>query len=534
MNCLLEKMLQRPSVSVFAFGRRRFVSGALASTASLVAAVCGAGVLPVPSAIVGNAAPRYVVFDEDNDHFFKSPASFMDEAHLEAYVDQIAAGGKTTHVFFCPTGWRASFDSKVWEPIWTGLAEYPEDKIWFLYRNWAKNAKALCDKGIDPYQVFIRRCREKGVSPWLNPRMNDGHDGAVFGKQRPFRSTTFWREHLEYHFDPTCQTGSWTLHNLDYRHPEVREYALAMLRELFERYDADGVNLLGRGWFPAEVARASEPIFDGFITEISRMRDEWSARRGHRILLSTFAAATPERCREQGYDVARYLREGKLDWAVCSGSGVDLEAWRKEIAPRKDAVLLVHHPNVVGMGKGLPLFNPTAAELRGWADAVSLTDPDGYYLYNVEYHPETQFEICRGGLLPKDTAALARHYKPWAKGVSLPLKMDKPVALTVDVGTPEGRVSLLFGFADAAPHDIAVTVNGVRPVWEHEERVERHVFSENRRERETQPAFGYHGRRCLFPEGTVRRGGNTVEIAPREGYEMTFLELQLLPAENRM
>jgi len=62
---------------------------------------------------------RYVVFDEDNDHFFKSPETWMDVAHLEAYVDRIAADGKATHVFFCPTGGRASFDSKTWEPILT-------------------------------------------------------------------------------------------------------------------------------------------------------------------------------------------------------------------------------------------------------------------------------------------------------------------------------------------------------------------------------------------------------------------------------
>jgi len=472
---------------------------------------------------------RHVVFDEDNDHFFKSPETWMDVAHLEAYVDRIAAGGKATHVFFCPTGGRASFDSKTWEPIWRGLDEYAEKDTWFLYYRWAKNAKALYEKGIDPYQVFIRRCREKGVSPWLTPRMNDAHDGAVFGRQHPYRSTTFWREHREFRFDPTCDHGDWVLHNLDYRHPEVRENALAMLRELFGRYDMDGVYLNGRGWFPAAVARESEPICDGFIAAISRLRDEWSAKRGHRILLGTSGGATPQACRDQGCDIAKYLREGRLDWAVCSAAGFRNEPWRKEIAPRQDAVLLVRHDNLIGMGKGLPLYNPSAADLRGWADVVSENGADGCYLYNVEYSPKTQFEICRNGLLPKDTGNLPRCYKPGSKekGVRLPLKMDRKLKLTAFVGNPSGAASLLFGFRELAPFGMDVRLNGVRADWEHEERVTRTRFEEGYRGRESFPAFDYNGRRCLFPDGTVRSGENTIEIEPREKAEITYLELLL-------
>ena len=473
------------------------------------------------------AAPRYVVFDEDNDHFFKSPESWMDVAHLEAYVDRIAAGGKATHVFFCPTGWRASFDSKVWEPIWTGLDEYPEKDTWFLYYRWAKNAKALFDKGIDPYQVFIRRCREKGVSPWLNPRMNDGHDGKTFGKQHPYRSTTFWREHREFRFDPACDHGDWTLHNLDYRHPEVREYALAMLRELFERYDMDGVNLLGRGWFPSAAAKESEPVFDAFISEISRLRDEWSRKRGHRILLCTSAQSTPEACRAMGYDVAKYLREGKLDWITCPASGFRNDLWRREIAPRKDAVILINHANVIGMGPGLPLYNPSAADLRGWADAQARSGADGFYLYNLEYTPKTQFEICRRGLLPEDAAGLPRSYRLVAKGRRLPLKMDEKLVFTATVNNPAGAASLLLGFADAAPSGIDVTVNGVRSDWEYEERVTRENFSEHRKRREAFPAFDYQGRRCLLPDGTIRAGANVIEIGPCADAEIVFAELQL-------
>ncbi len=411
-----------------------------------------------------------------------------------------------------------------------GLDEYTERETYFLYYRWARNAKALFDKGIDPYQVFIRRCREKGLSPWLGPRMNDGHDGAIFGKNHPYRSTNFWRQHREFHFDPKCDHGDWVLHNLDYRHSEVRQYALLMLRELFERYDMDGVYLNGRcSWFPQAVARESEPVFEGFISEISNLRDEWSVKRGRKILLGILACSIPEACRERGYDVAKYLREGKLDWAICGASGFKNELWRREIAPRKDAVILLSHPNVIGMGKGLPLYNPSASDLRGWVDVHAESGADGCYLYNVEYSPKTQFEICRNGLLPKDVGGLSRSYRLWSpeKGTRLPVKMDRKLKFAVYVGNPLGTASLLFGFRELAPSGINVRINGIKADWEYEERVVRTRFEERKKGQESLLAFEYNGRRVLFPEGTVRKGENAVEIEPCEGSEITYLELQL-------
>lgn len=46
----------------------------------------------------------------------------MTEEALKAYVDDFARG-HVTHFFMCPVGQRASYDSKVWEPIWAGMDE---------------------------------------------------------------------------------------------------------------------------------------------------------------------------------------------------------------------------------------------------------------------------------------------------------------------------------------------------------------------------------------------------------------------------
>ena len=59
------------------------------------------------------AAGPWRVFNEDNDHWFcRARPEEANEAGLRAYVDRIADSAKPTHMFLCPCGQRASFDSK--------------------------------------------------------------------------------------------------------------------------------------------------------------------------------------------------------------------------------------------------------------------------------------------------------------------------------------------------------------------------------------------------------------------------------------
>ena len=117
-----------------------------------------------------------LVVNEDNDHFFKLDPSYMTREGLRDYVDHVARG-HVTHFFMCVSGQRASFDSKTVEPIWEGIGEPCGDgqvangkarRDHGQSGLWAVNAKMLFDMGIDPYEVWTARCREKGVSPWVD------------------------------------------------------------------------------------------------------------------------------------------------------------------------------------------------------------------------------------------------------------------------------------------------------------------------------------------------------------------------------
>ena len=203
----------------------------------LLAAVCSVTVL------AGAAGAPIVGINEDNENFFVTrPEEEMTEACAEAYIDSLA-GGKITHVFMCPSGQRTSYDSKAWEPIWTLVNEPggeipPGVKVKSLpqTKRWAKNAKLLHDRGVDLYKVWIRRCRQRGLSPWLSPRMNDIHH---VDWEWPQRNTTFWRTRTDLH----CATNAIGRGPFCYAHQEVQDYVFSLMKELIDRYDMDGLEL---------------------------------------------------------------------------------------------------------------------------------------------------------------------------------------------------------------------------------------------------------------------------------------------------
>ena len=473
------------------------------------------------------ASGEYIVLNEDNDHYFKLEPEMMDVPHLEAYVDRLARGGKVTHIFFCPTGQRASFDSKVWEPIWTGLQEYPENEIWHLFLRWSKNAKALHDKGIDPYKVWIDRCRKRGISPWLTPRMNDCHDGAA-DLSKPYRSITLWRQRKDLRCYPGYDKPSWGHHHFNYEHKEVRDSALAMLAELFERYDFDGIEIDGGIWFPKERAQECASLMDEFFREIKKMAMQWEKKRGHRILIAAKIAHEPNLCRRLGCDVSKWVRQGIVDWVVCPNAyEVPVEKWRSEFGERKDAKVLcglnyAYHP-----GRNLPRSLITGDMYRGWADACWGRGADGLYLHNLQYHPVEQAEIADKGLSKESLNCMMRSYPAlWG----LPLEVEKGGDLRFAAGAnTAGEITLELAFADAVPEQLKIGLNGVsgtflrdgiKTDWWREE-----IDKSNRL------VSSLKSKIYKFPSGSVKNGVNTLKVEP--GSKATLVRAEIFIAPGR-
>ena len=433
----------------------------------------------------------WLVLNEDNDHFFKNPTELMTEEALKAYVDDFARG-HVTHFFMCPVGQRASYDSKVWEPIWAGMdepgrkdsAQKPDG----THDIWCVNCKKLHDAGIDPYAVWTKRCREKGVSPWVTMRMNDVHFCNITNY---FRNTTFCRTRRDLWLNPKTDFGEWAESQLNYAKKEVRDYNLAVVREMAERWDIDGLELdwmrFGYCLRPGHEAEDAHFVTE-FVRDVRAALDEIGAKKGRRIALGTRVCYDPDISRELGMDVEEWARLGLLDVIVPHSflsvdASIPVAKWKSRIGAVAPGVKIV--PGIDSARERFPwkkfphdLEVMRPSDYRGVAEIFRRGGADGVYLFNLPYngkwptdgvrHGDMATEVYERGLDPDETADLPRTYPPayhdfpFAFRPAAPRQSDEIRAAIqpfIDRGEIAGIVSILsddelnltvdcFGWAD--------------------------------------------------------------------------------------
>ena len=228
-----------------------------------------------------------VIVAEEPDAYLAGEGSVMTKEGLEAYADAILAGGKVTHVFWCPVAGRANYDSKATDPVWTGLGK-PET-VWGIEKKvpgvscsgatpakaaankrWAENAKKLHDAGIDPYKVWIDRTHAKGAEAWISVRMTDLQYCYVANY---FRTPSFFAKRAELVSAPDDHGGG----SPKFWEPDVRAWLKKVVVELAERYtDADGfefdfVSGCDTPYFTHEGVRAFDAVaMNRYVEELSK------------------------------------------------------------------------------------------------------------------------------------------------------------------------------------------------------------------------------------------------------------------------
>lgn len=354
------------------------------------------------------AEAGYVLaINEDNDHFFKMDSSMMTREGLTGYLDEIVSPGAVTDFFMCPCGQRPSYASKVWEPIWEGIDE-PD---WEGKTNniWCVNAKLLHERGIDPYKVWIARCREKGVRAWMSMRMNDVHGVTV---KNYFRNTRFWRSRRDLRrrpdLDPLVDGGGWDNYAFNYIHKEVQDYHFAMFKEIVDRYDADGYELdwmrFTRHLTPGRES-AESPEITAFMRRCRIYLDEVGRRRGRRLLMSARVPTKYDEARSRGFDPETWAGERLIDWLITTNFydtndyEIDVAGWKRRIGSVNPSVRVFPGAtdNLKRGAPGKPPIRMSVEDFARWGKAMRSRGADGFYLFNIPYLPAQVREFIYGG-----------------------------------------------------------------------------------------------------------------------------------------
>jgi hypothetical protein len=403
-----------------------------------------------------HAADHVLFMNSDYNHYFAAapevkrgpsddwvepmrPEFTVTKKGLENYIDEIARG-HLTHFVMNLNCQRANFPSKTFEPIWKSLDEPERDHLDYI-----RALKALYESGVDPYKVWIDRCRVKGVKPWISIRMNDLHRHDV--PKSPWIST-FWHEHPEYRLRP----DGWD-NGLDYTLEPVRKRMLDFITEVLNRYDPEGLELdlmRFRRYLPIGREKECAPIFTAYMREIRKVVNAAAAKRGHTITLSVRLKSKPSGSRELGMEADVWAKEGIVDMIVPTSPwesfdfDIPLAEWRTWTG---DKVLVVPSADEAITENGKRRI-ATFEEYRRWASIMHERGAKGLYLFNFFMHPQdgpVWNGVLSGGLAPSAALHAADRPEPVASDEKLAEILSRkpsgiPLAPILDPG-PE--------FADA-------------------------------------------------------------------------------------
>ncbi|MBN1343562.1 MAG: hypothetical protein JXQ73_12815 [Phycisphaerae bacterium] len=414
---------------------------------------------------------RGLIHNEDCSHFFitRDPDT-LDMKELHAFIDQYA-GTQLTHFFMNPNAMRTSFRSKVWDNIWRSGDPAPGIANGLFpgaARNWALNTYRLDKKGIDPYAVWIERCRKWGISPWISMRMNDCHEND---NVKSYLHSTFWVKHPEYWRGGT----GYFARCFNFGIKEVYDYHMALVREYLERYDLDGLEL---DWMrecfcfkPGEEAKGRGVLTD-FMKETRRLANERGAKRGRPIKIAARVPAAPEASIGMGLDGVGWAKEGLVDmliptarWATADFD-IPIDQWRKLLGDAAKRVMLAAGMEIrIQPYPGATAIMSTRETLRGFSAAMLERGADQVYLFNhMDRDPSVPSEeylaqFREAGRLETVVDKPRRHVvtyrdisppeKPFPSALPAGVKAGSPARFSIYIGPQpkSGKVVVRVGLA---------------------------------------------------------------------------------------
>ncbi len=236
---------------------------------------------PAPAFSSGSRPPvrdRLLYNMDGTDLFFYHDT--ISPAELCHRVDEVADAGVTTYLFSPNPGQNMGYPSTVcamfrFTPPDSAKGPVPVSRTDSIWTRISGNFAHLVKLGYDPTGVVVDRARLRGLEAFVTFRMNELHDVDVPGS--PLLSE-FWKSHPQYRVGGY---EGWGAMALNYAEPEVRDYYFALLSEVCNRFDIDGLEMDFMRFpyfFPRDTTRMKE--YAGVMTEFVRRVRAMTKARG--------------------------------------------------------------------------------------------------------------------------------------------------------------------------------------------------------------------------------------------------------------
>ncbi len=351
-------------------------------------------------------APFRVIYSNDTTNitscvspFHKARESFR-PAMLEATVDEVA-GRVDAHFLQPGLGMVPMWPSKVapLEPHYAWIKERfgvgPDSFGNFVMR------------GGDIVKIFVDRCRATQQAPFISFRLNDAHH-KEFANPKPgdkpggsigMSVTRHYVEHPEYLFNKDAKKGAELVQN--WVHEDVRNQKLALITELCENYDLDGLELdymRFYNFFEVEKTTLEQRcgIMTGFVKQVREVLDR-TQRDGKRRWLCARVPCLVKGLDALGLDLRAMVAAGvdmvNLSASYFTTQNMELAAIRAQL-PETAALYVEMCHSVANGARVVPGYDTftfrraTQEQMQTTAHLAYARGADGVSFFNFAYYRE--------------------------------------------------------------------------------------------------------------------------------------------------
>ena len=264
----------------------------------------------LPTLCSAQSTPR-TVFNDDAQMLMEAPAKGATK-FVQQWLDrEVAAVKFSTFVFLTTTPDLCTYDTRVGETY--------GDRFGPDYRGgWAPGIRALRREGTDALKVVTSHMHSKGKEVLAAIRMSDTHHREI-SAESPLCSLFAVKNPQFVIRQPDQRTNETAL---DYSYPQVRAHRLAIMKEVVEEYDVDGLELNFVRWakhFPRNKGREKADILTRYVETIHKMMATAAGKRGRKPLtLGVRIPESIEACWRAGVDIETWVKRGWVDYVVLS------------------------------------------------------------------------------------------------------------------------------------------------------------------------------------------------------------------------
>ena len=245
-----------------------------------------------------------------------------------------------------------------------------------------QNLRRLIESDGGPVTIFTKLCHDVGLKFLPSVRMNSHYAGDLTrGEAGAIKA-----EHPEYMIGRPDEefiedTLAWGIRTgLDYARPEVRDHVAALIIDLFERFDTDGVELdfmRHPAFFRVEEAFGRRHLITDMLRQVRTKMDEVALGTGRALEVLVRVPPSSADSARIGLDVETWIREGLVDTVAAGGGFIP------QHAPIEEFVELAQGTDCTILGSMESLV-PATEEItvNGIASRMYEGGAAGLYLFN--------------------------------------------------------------------------------------------------------------------------------------------------------